>query len=279
MMKAVDYFSFEFYNEEFVIYLSDGPMRNLVLYVPIRHICDAMGLAFGPQLRRIKRNPIMEEALVELDITKIAESDDENQWGGVRRPISALWLKRLPYWLGTLDPNRVKPEIRDKVILYQRELADVAWSAFRTEILPEDILAEIDVHLPPEQQAYQQLMDEATAMRHNLDDHGKKLEDLTERVSGLEARLVDKDFINEQQQHQYIRMVNALGELLKKKKAGNQAIVHNELKKRFQVPAYQLLPEDKYPEVVAYMRQWWQRIAPEEPLPSVFSAGDQRRLL
>jgi hypothetical protein len=277
-MIAVDFFSFEFYNEKFIIYLADGPMRNQPLYVPIRRVCEAMGLAFGPQLRRIKRNPTLEEALVELDITRLTENGEEGQWGGVRRPISALWLKRLPYWLGTLDPNRVKSEIQEKVILYQRELADVAWSAFRSEILPADILAEMDAHLPPEQRAYQQIMDEATAIRLSLDDHGSKLDDLTERVSGLEARFVGKDFINEQQQHQYLRMVNTLGELLKKKKAGNQAIIHNEVKKHFQVPAYQLLSEDIYPDVVAYLRQWWQHIAPDEPLPSAFRSGDQRRL-
>jgi hypothetical protein len=37
------------------------------------------------------------------------------------------------------------------IVRYQREFADVAWAAFRHEILPDDMLAELDATLPPDQ--------------------------------------------------------------------------------------------------------------------------------
>ena len=61
-----------------------------------------------------------------------------------------LWMNRLPYWLGTIDAKR----IRQRVIVFKREFADVAWAAFRSEILPTDVLAEVDATLPQSQQAY-----------------------------------------------------------------------------------------------------------------------------
>lgn len=54
-----------------------------------------MGQALGPQLCHIRRYPRLEEALVELDITKATESDGKSQWDGVRRSISTDCCKTL----------------------------------------------------------------------------------------------------------------------------------------------------------------------------------------
>jgi hypothetical protein len=38
-----------------------------------------------------------------------------------------LPLKKLFGWLMTISPNKVKPELRDTVIMYQNECDDVLW--------------------------------------------------------------------------------------------------------------------------------------------------------
>jgi len=222
----------------------------------------------------------LSDALVELDIRQLAETNGENQWGGLRRPISGFWLKRLPYWLGGINVNRIREDLRPKVLQYQLELADYSWDIVRTEIMPTDILAEMDATLPPAQQEYHQLMDEAVALKKSIHQQGEQLQSLEARIGGLEARMVGTDFINSAQQRKYLEMVNILGEVLKKKKAGNQAIVHNEIKRQFRVPSYQLIGESDFPAVVKFLTGWFEKVSPPGTrLPFAFTREEQGRLL
>jgi hypothetical protein len=187
-------------------------------------------------------------------------------------------LNRLPYWLGTIDANRIKDQTRrQQVIRFKREFADVAWAAFRSEILPEDILAELDATAPPAEQRYLAAMDEAAAMRRQQDD---RLQQVEERLAGLEARLIGTDFINSSQARQYQEMVAILGAMLQKKGTGNYATVHNEVKNQFKVPLYNLIPEKDFPKLVNFLTRWYERLTPPgTPLPEVFTRPEQRRLL
>ena len=157
---------------------------------------------------------------------------------------------------------------------------DVAWAAFRREILPADVLAEMDTALPPEEQAYLQLMDEAADLRQGITRHDEHLSDLEQRVGTLEARLLGTDFINTAQMKEYMDMVGILGHLLKQKRKGNQSTVHAEVKRRFQVPSYQLIPEDEFDQVKQLLGSWYRRIAgPGAAIPSIFDQPSQKRLL
>lgn len=46
---------------------------------------------------------------------------------GKRRNMVCLPLRKLAGWLQTISPNKVRPEIRDKVIQYQNECDDVLY--------------------------------------------------------------------------------------------------------------------------------------------------------
>ncbi len=129
----------------------------------------------------------------------------------------------------------------------------MAWAAFRSEILPADVLVEMDANLPQSQQAYLTMMDEAAAMRRKMDEHGERLQSVEERLSGFEARLVGTDFINSAQAKQYLDMVTVLGSLLKKKGSGTHVTVHAEVKRQLNVPSYQLMPEKDFSAVVTFL--------------------------
>ncbi len=276
--RVLDQFPFEFYGEHFSVALASD--RNL--YVPMEAICKAMGLQTHGQITRIRANDAVAEALVTLPVLWVY--GDESR----EREMICLRLDRLPFWMGTIQPNRIKDEEkRNLIVRYQREFADVAWAAFRQEILPEDILAEMDATLPPDQQQYHQLMDEASAMRHeiqshdtSLTEHGQHLSDLEKRVVALEAMLVGTDFINTQQMKAYQDMVGIVAYQLKRKKKGNEATVHAEVKRAFQVPSYQLIPEADFPRLKKFLRDWFVRTAgPGAAVPTIFDAPSQRRLL
>ncbi len=273
-LKPLDEYPFTFYSETFSLVLAS----DRKLYLPLTRLCETLQIDANAQIQRIRRDKAISDALIQLPATRT----------GKRGPIAArsnltlcLWLNRLPYWLGTLDANRIKDDARrQQVIRFKREFAEVAWAAFRSEILPEDMLAEMDASTPPAEQKYHALMDEAATMHRDLSQQSERLKQVEERLTNLEARLVGTDFINSAQARQYQEMVAILGDLLKKKGSGNHATVHAEVKNQFKVPVYQVIPEKEFPRLVNFLARWYERLTPPgTPLPTVFTKLEQRRLI
>ena len=264
-LQVLDQFPFEFYGEYFTVALAS----DRKVYVPMAGLCQAMGLQTQGQVRRIQNNEAVSEALIKLTITW-GYGDEAAQ----DREMYCLRLDILPFWMGTIQPSRIPDEERrERIILFQREFAAVAWAAFRREILPDDVLAEMESTLPPPEQRFLETMDEAMAMRRELGNLG-------ERVSALEAKLRGTDFINASQMKAYQQMVGLVAYLLKKKNKGSESHVHAEVKRVFDVPSYRLIPEEDFARVQSFLRDWYVRLAgPGAAVPSVFDAPSQRRLL
>lgn len=271
-LTSLDEFPFDFYGEIFSVVLASDRR----LYLPLNRVCDALQIDANAQAQRIRRDEAISDALVQLPL-QVPYGEE----GAVQtRQVLCLWLNRLPYWLGTIDANRIKDQARrQQIIRFKREFAEVAWAAFRSEILPEDMLAELDAAAPPAEQQYHAVMDEAAAMRRDLGQQKERLQEVEERLTSLEARLVGTDFINSAQAKQYQDIVAILGSMLQKKGKGNYATVHAEVKKQFKVPSYQLIPEKDFPKLVNYLTRWYERLTPPgTPLPEVFTQPEQRRL-
>lgn len=272
MPKTIDQFPFEFYGTFFSAILAD----DRKLYVPLADMCDTLGIKTDAQRRRILDNEAISDALVDLSLTR-SYGDKAVQ----SRTMSCLRLDRLPYWLGTIQASRIHDDLKRRdIVRFQREFADVAWAAFRSAILPEEVLAEMDATLPPAQQNYLRLMDEAAEWRRGLDEHGRQLSDLSQRIEKLEARLVGTDFINPAQAKEYTDMVGLVAHLLKRKQKGNEGTVHGEIKRQFQVPSYHLIPEKEFDNVKKYLGDWHRRLAgPGATIPKIFDNPSQKRLL
>ena len=271
-LTSLDEFPFDFYGEIFSVVLASDRR----LYLPLNRVCDALQIDANAQAQRIRRDEAISDALVQLPL-QVPYGEE----GAVQtRQVLCLWLNRLPYWLGTIDANRIKDQVRrQQIIRFKREFAEVAWAAFRSEILPEDMLAELDATAPPAEQQYYAVMDEAAAMRRDLGQQKERLQEVEERLTSLEARLVGTDFINSAQAKQYQDIVAILGAMLQKKGKGNYATVHAEVKKQFKVPSYQLIPEKDFPKLVNYLTRWYERLTPPgTPLPEIFTQPEQRRL-
>lgn len=57
-----------------------------------------------------------------MEIISIVAEDGKN------REMTCLPLRKLPAWLYSINPNKVKPELRDKITRYQNECDDVLWN-------------------------------------------------------------------------------------------------------------------------------------------------------
>ncbi|HFW3087563.1 TPA: phage antirepressor N-terminal domain-containing protein [Salmonella enterica subsp. enterica serovar Reading] len=86
-------------------------------YVPMKPIVEGMGLAWQTQHRK----------LTERFKTYITEMVMQLPGDTQRRSVVCLPLRKLAGWLRTIMPNKVKPEIRDRVIQYQNECDDVLY--------------------------------------------------------------------------------------------------------------------------------------------------------
>ncbi len=97
------------------------------ILVPLRSLTAFLGLDYSAQNRRVSRSEVMADSVH----PGMMRSED-----GSMRAQLCLPLDMLPGWLMGLDTNRIKPELKEKLLRYQREAFKVLWNAFKGDIMP-----------------------------------------------------------------------------------------------------------------------------------------------
>lgn len=100
------------FNDDMLFYVIEAGRQ----FVPVRPICEALGLAWQVQHRKL--TGAQERWGVTMMVTPSAGGDQE---------MVCLPQSRLFGWLMTIHPSKVKPEVRAKLIAYQQECDDVLW--------------------------------------------------------------------------------------------------------------------------------------------------------
>jgi hypothetical protein len=238
--------------------LADGS-----ILVPMRPIVDALGLNWPGQFLRIRREPVLHEALT-VCIMQTVQGE---------REMLALPLKLLPGFLFGLNASRVKPELRDKILRYQRDCYEVLWTAFKGDIVPAAATPPVDLN--PAEQAL--LLAEAVASlaRQHLDLEQRhltmadylrpfvaqtkaQLSAHEERIGALEVRLGAGATISEEQAAEIQVAVKNVAMLLITSGSPNGfAQVWGELYRRYRVGAYRNLPAARYEEALAWLQGWY----------------------
>ena len=80
-------------------------------YVAMKPICENIGLAWQPQVLRIKRDEVLSQGMIVMIIPT----------NGGNQNMICLPIEYLNGWLFGIDINRCKPEIRDTLIKYKKE--------------------------------------------------------------------------------------------------------------------------------------------------------------
>ncbi len=86
-------------------------------YTPMKPIVEAIGMDWASQFSKIKDN------FGRWNVVFIPMVAQDKK----RREMLCLPIRKLLGWMMTISPNRVKPEIREKVIQYQNECDDILW--------------------------------------------------------------------------------------------------------------------------------------------------------
>ena len=82
-------------------------------FVAMKPICESMGLDWRGQRQRIIRDPILSTSVVV--ITTQLPGDTQ------QREVTFLSFEFFHGWLFTIDATRVKPELKETILTYQRE--------------------------------------------------------------------------------------------------------------------------------------------------------------
>ncbi len=252
-----------FYEDEITAVVADDEQGRTV-YVPVRPICDFMGLNWDGQRRRISRDAVLSQETMSVVVTT---TDIEPS---SRRPrtsvLIALPLKYIPGWLFGINADRVKPKLRDKIIRYQRECYDVLAEAFREgRLTSEPDFSQLLTLDTPAVQAYKaalavvQLARQQVIMEAKLTNH-------EERLETIEAMLGDSGrFITKEQAMHISQAVKAIALVLGEVSGRNEFQgVYGELYRRFKIPSYRELPANRFDEAMRFLREWYQSVADED---------------
>ena len=233
------------------------------IYVPVRPICDLLGVDWSAQRRRINRDPVLSEEVSNVDVLV------QDEYRTITREMLSLPLDFVSGFLFGISAGRVKAEIRERLIRYQRECYKVLAEAFQEGRLTADpTFAELLERDTPAAQAYKM----ATAIRKmarqqlllesRIQEYGTQLEDHEQRLEEIEATLGQPDrFITREQASRISQAVRAVGLLMTERTGTNQyGAVYGELYRRYDISAYRELPASKYEDAMQWLNEWRQSL-------------------
>jgi len=125
VLIPIDEQNVDFYGDEITAVLVSIE-NNTQMYIPLRPICDYLGLSWSGQYERVMRDPILSQEV------RLIRLDPRQRRGN---PILlCLPLELLHGWLFGIMASRVKPQIIPKLICYHKECFSVLWRAFQSGI-------------------------------------------------------------------------------------------------------------------------------------------------
>lgn len=260
-----------FYGDELVaMLLEDG-----TILVPLKPICDFLGLSWNGQRERTRRDPVLNDA---LQFTRIRLVNAEGQPTAGDPNVLALPLDMLPGWLFGISESRVKPELREKIQRYRRECFQVLWRHFQGQVMPPAppvpatgaeqalALAEAVVEIARQQVDLERRYNVmADYMRGHVVKVTSELVDHGERLTVLELRVGGAGVISEAQALEIAGAVKAVAHTLEGQGTLNPyQRVYGELYRRFNVSGYKNLPLARFAEAMAWLKKWHEELTAKE---------------
>lgn len=258
----------EFYGDMLTaVLVEDG-----TVYIPLRPICDNLGLDWSGQRQRIIRDAVLSEVVMSVGVTP-TDIDPTS-----RRPHTSIMLclpmSYLNGWLFQINANRVKPEIRDNLVRYQREcylvLADV-FLASSTAVLPVDNDEKNLVQLHNMALVIAATTREMLETKRLAKDNERRLDlareylrGMNQRLSGMNQRLTTVEqrtavgSLTEEQAAEIKKRVNLIAQEMSKYEPGKShyQAIYAALGDEAGVTSYKAIPPKGYEAAVSFLDGW-----------------------
>lgn len=245
-----------FYDDEITaVRMNDGRVL-----IPVRPLVERLGIDWNGQRRRIIRDAVLKDEVTSVDVTSTQGPEQ-------KRAMLCLPLDYVSGFLFGINADRVNPDVRDRLIRYQRECYKVLAEAFQDGRLTTDPDVDIEALLhqdSPAAQAYKMAMAvvrmarQQLIMEARLDEHGAQLGEHAERLDQLEAAVGGKH-VTEAQAMQISQAVKAVALAIGKKTKRNEfGAVYGELYRKFSVSGYKQIPQRRFQEAMDFLNEWLQ---------------------
>lgn len=253
-----------FYDDELTAVLVDVDGRE-VIYVPLKPLCDYLGVNWDGQRQRLRRDPVLTE-VAEGTVVITAPSADGR--GGGPQEMLSLPLDYLNGWLFGINANRVKKEIRERLITYQRECYRVLADAFLETAVSDDWMTTS----PETRAALVQIQEMGLAIARMAEEHLRIMERLdnaavivgqhSRRISALERQLSPRNAITDEQAADIAEMVKGLAMALTDQDSSKNHFqaIFAELHRRFRVSSYKNIRQGQYQAVLDFLDEWTERM-------------------
>ncbi|MFL5804992.1 MAG: phage antirepressor N-terminal domain-containing protein [Roseiflexaceae bacterium] len=255
-----------FYSDELVaVQQPDG-----TIFVLFSRLCENLGLSRWTQSRRVQNHAVLSTGLVTLPV----------ETPGGPQEVQCLRLDLLPLWLAGVPARKAGEEIKEKLILYQTEAAQVLWREFKPQILVEVPPADRESALAigqleqiiEQSKAMQKMAEEQIALIRRMDAAARAFKaiqtdvvvvkgdvaDVKIRLGVLEERLHPSTYITDAQAAEIQSAVAAVAMALTKRDPSKNHFqsIHAELHRRFKAKSYSLIRVEQYAAVLKFLETW-----------------------
>ncbi|MCL4868690.1 MAG: ORF6C domain-containing protein [Anaerolineae bacterium] len=236
-----------FYDDELTAVIVEEE-RGRVVYVPVRLLCERLGLDWSAQYRRLNRDPVLSGLLMSVAVTATDISSDD------RRPRTCMMvclpLDYLNGYLFGISADRVRRELREKVILYQKECYKTLAAAFLSPSLnpaPTTEQATL-MHIREMGLAIAQMAEQQMALTTRLDKAAIIVGEHGRRLTTLEQQLAPRQAITDEQAANIAEKVKALAMQLTTQNSSKNHFqsIFAELYRRFRVSSYKVIRQSQY---------------------------------
>lgn len=261
-IQPIEQREINFYNDKVTAVVAS----NNTIYVPVKPLCELIGVDWSTQHRKIQNDPVLADEMRSMVIRPQTSTEAESS-----RPKSSTMvcipLNYLNGWLFSINANRVKDEIKDVVIRYQRDCYNILFNAFSTGVAvrPDNDIMQSEA---PAAVSFRTLMNMAKLAREQY-YMGLQVEDNSRRIGLIEAQLSNPAAYVTQEQAQLISgAVKAIATVLGKSSGRNEfGAVYGELYARYGVTSYKNISSKRFDDVMGWLRDWWRQLTDGRDLP------------
>ena len=256
--------SVDFHGDQLVAVLVAAGEDSPTIYAPVRPLCELLGVNWASQRQRIRRDPVLSDAAQGVVVITPPSMDGR---GGGPQEMLCLPIDFLHGWLFGISVERVRPELRDKIIRYQRDCYRALWEAFKPQLdgalrrLPETDPA-VTADLLNVRIGINGVLDYLWQRQQHDEVMRRLLEMVRLDVHEVGGLIEPGDVLTERQRQTLYQLGLEVAALLSQAgEARNTfAIVFGGVKKRFDVDSYRHIARGKYREAHTYLSHWKQDV-------------------
>jgi hypothetical protein len=269
--------SVDFYGDEIKgVRVTRTPSGQPEVYVPLRQLCDYLGVSYTGQRERVERDAVLATKLAPIQVTT----------EGGPQTMQCLPLDYLNGWLFGINASRVKERVRERLIRYQEECYLILRDAFLgpdatrpIQSANEAALLQIrEMGLAIARMADQQLELErrTTVFEERLDRAAGFVGQMNRRLTVLERRVAPGASLTEEQAFEIKERVTQIAlEMARHDPSKSHfAEIYRSLSLQTQRTSYKDIPQDTYEHAVRFLDDWLQALRSSEEETGQADAGE-----